>query len=120
MQRSRSSTIDGEIGSGFSYVRFGSVMRLLPGPYRNARSCSGHSPPLSQTGQSSGWFSSRNSRTASWPSSAFSDVAALRTTMPSAAVIVQAACSFGIGRPPISTSTRHMRQAPTGGPRRGS
>src|SRR5215207_6668709 len=27
-------------------------------------SCSGHSPPLSQTGQSSGWLISRNSTTA--------------------------------------------------------
>ena len=41
---------------------------------------------------------------------------AVCTTMPSCAVIVQAACSFGMP----SISTRHMRQAPTGGPSRGS
>ena len=34
--------------------------------------------------------------------------------MPSATVIVQLACGLGIGRPPISTSTRHWRQAPAG------
>ena len=38
----------------------------------------------------------------------------VRTTMPSATVWVQEACGLGIGRPPISTSTRHCRQAPTG------
>jgi hypothetical protein len=36
--------------------------------------------------------------------------------MPSVAVIVQAVCIFGMP----STSHRHMRQAPTGGPSRGS
>ena len=60
MQRSRSSAISGETGTGFSYVRLGSTKRVLPGPYRKVRSCSGHSPPLSQTGQSSGWLISRN------------------------------------------------------------
>jgi hypothetical protein len=32
MQRSRSSAIVGEIGIGFSNVRFGKRMRVLPGP----------------------------------------------------------------------------------------
>ena len=36
--------------------------------------------------------------------------------MPSVAVIVQPACSFGMP----SISTRHMRQAPMGAPSRGS
>ena len=57
-----------------------------------------------------------NSSVAFWPSAARSDCAAVFTTMPSAAVSVQPACSFGIP----STSTRHMRQAPTAGPSRGS
>ena len=57
-----------------------------------------------------------NSRVASWPSAAFSDVALVLITMPSATVSVQPAWSFGIP----SISTRHMRHAPTGGPRRGS
>ena len=45
------------------------------------------------------------------------EVRAVFTTIPSWAVRVQAACGFG-GMP--STSTRHMRQAPMGSPRRGS
>ncbi len=116
MQRSRSSAIVGEIGIGLSNVRFGKVIRVWPGPQRNVRSCSGHSPPLSQTGQSSGWLTRMNSSVASWPSAAFADAAAVRTFMSCWAVSVQPAWSFGIP----STSTRHMRQAPTGGPSRGS
>ena len=46
--------------------------------------------------------------------SATGEVSWVWTTMPSATVWVQAACGLGIGRPPISTSTRHCRQAPTG------
>ena len=116
MQRSRSRAIVGETGIGFSSVRLANSMRVLPGPQRKVRSCSGHSPPLSQTGQSSGWLTRMNSSVASWPSAALGEVWAVRTFSPSAAVIVQPAWSFGIP----STSTRHMRQAPTGGPRRGS
>ena len=117
MQRSRSSAIVGEIGIGFSNVRFGKTIRVLPGPYRNVRSCSGHSPPLSQTGQSSGWLTRMNSSVAFCASAAISEVAAVFTSIPSAAVSVQAACGFG---GPGATSQRHMRQAPTGGPSRGS
>ena len=57
-----------------------------------------------------------NSSVAFWPSAAFSEVRAVFTTIPSCAVSVQPAWSFGIP----STSMRHMRQAPTGGPSRGS
>ncbi|MES2696705.1 MAG: hypothetical protein V4773_24770, partial [Verrucomicrobiota bacterium] len=39
---------------------------LSPGPYAMVWSCRGHSPPLSQTGQSRGWFTNRNSSTPSW------------------------------------------------------
>ncbi len=48
--------------------------------------------------------------------SATGEVTWVRTTMPSATVIVQEACGFGIPRPlPASgISTRHCRQAPTG------
>ena len=49
---------------GFWKWRLGSVKRLLPGPQPIEMSCRGHSPPLSQTGQSSGWLTSRNSTTA--------------------------------------------------------
>ena len=116
MQRSRSSAISGETGIGLSKVRFGKRMRVAPGPQRNVRSWSGHSPPLSQSGQSSGWFRRMNSRTAFWPSAAFALVCAVERTRPSWAVIVQAAWSFGMP----STSQRHMRQAPTGAPSLGS
>ncbi len=91
MHRSRSSEIVGEIGIGFSNVRFGKCMRVFDGPQRNVRSWSGHSPPLSQSGQSSGWFRRMNSSTAFWPSAAFALVCALRSSIPSCAVSVQAA-----------------------------
>ncbi len=108
--------MSGDTGMGLSTVCFAKDIRVLPGPKRNVRSCSGHSPPLSQTGQSSGWLTRMNSSVASWPSAAFADVALVEITMPGATVSVHAACSFGTP----SISTRHMRQAPTGGPSLGS
>ena len=51
-----------------------------------------------------------NSSVAFWPSAAFADVRAVFTTMPSCAVSVQPAWSFGMP----SISTRHMRHAPIG------
>ena len=108
--------MSGETGIGLSTVSLANDMRVLPGPWRNVRSCSGHSPPLSQTGQSSGWFTRMNSSVASWPSAALAEVALVRITIPSATVSVQPAWSFGIP----SISTRHIRHAPTGGPSRGS
>jgi hypothetical protein len=68
-------------------------------------SCSSHSPPLSQTGQSSGWFDSRNSSVVLRALTTGSD--SVRTTMPSATGSVQPAINFGA----FSTSTRHIRQA---------
>ena len=90
--------------------------RVSPRPLLIAWFCSGHSPPLSQTGQSSGWLISRNSICPCWALSATGEVAWVLTTMPSATVIVHEACGFGMPRPlPASgTSTRHWRQAPTG------
>ena len=58
-----------------------------------------------------------NSSVAFCASAATREVSAVCTTMPSGAVSVQAACGFG---GPGSISHRHMRQAPTGGPSRGS
>jgi hypothetical protein len=58
-----------------------------------------------------------NSSVASCASAAIGLVAAVRTTIPSAAVSVQAACGFG---GPGETSQRHIRHAPIGGPSRGS
>ncbi len=72
--------------------------------------CSGHSPPLSHTGQSSGWFTSSSSITLRCAPAAAVDVACVRTTIPSVTVVVQEAS--GLRWP--STSTRHCRQAPAG------
>ena len=72
--------------------------------------CSGHSPPLSHIGQSSGWLMSRNSITPRCAFSATAEVSWVCTTMPSVHVVMQEAS--GLCWP--STSTRHWRQAPIG------
>src|SRR6195952_459255 len=115
-QRSRSSSTCAEMLIGLGNRRLLSVNRVSPRPLLIAWFCSGHSPPLSHTGQSSGWLMSRNSICPACAFWATGDVAWVLTTMPSATVIVQEACGFGIPRPlPASgTSTRHCRQAPTG------
>ncbi len=114
MQRSRSIAISGTSSSGFWKWRLGSMKRERPPPQPKEMSCSGHSPPLSQTGQSSGWLMSRNSTTASWAS--FTRAVWVLTTIPSLTGVEQPVCSFGMP----SISTRHMRQAPTGSPSLGS
>ena len=85
-----------------------------PPPQPKEMSCSGHSPPLSQTGQSSGWLISRNSTTASCAS--FTRAVCVCTTIPSFTAMEQPVWSLGMP----STSTRHMRHAPTGWPSLGS
>ena len=63
-QRSRSSSTWAEMLIGLGKVRLTppvSANRLSPRPLLIAWFCRGHSPPLSQTGQSSGWLISRNS-----------------------------------------------------------
>jgi hypothetical protein len=75
--------------------------------------CSGHSPPRSQIGQSSGWFASRNS---SIPFCAFlTSGASVRITMPSATGTVQQVNMRVCFAPNMVSSmlTRHMRHAPT-------
>src|SRR3954469_7142015 len=114
MQRSRSIAISGESSSGFSKWRLGSTKRERPPPQPKEMSCSGHSPPLSQTGQSSGWVISRNSTTACW--AVLTRLVWVWTTIPSLTGVEHAVCSFGMP----SISTRHMRQAPTAAPRLGS
>ena len=104
----------GDSSSGFLKWRLGSMKRERPAPQPNEMSWSGHSPPLSQTGQSSGWFTSRNSTTAFWACFTRSEV--VTTTMPSRTGVEHEVCSFGMP----SISTRHMRQAPTGCPSFGS
>src|SRR6202035_2950493 len=85
-----------------------------PRPQPKVMSCSGHSPPLSHTGQSSGWLISRNSTTDRC--AAFTRSLWVCTTIPSFTAVEQPVCSLGMP----STSTRHMRQAPTGWPSLGS
>ena len=109
-QRSRSSSTWEEMLIGLGKVRLTSVNRVSPRPLLIAWFCSGHSPPLSQTGQSSGWLMSSSSITPRCALSATGEVSWVLTTMPSVTVVVQDAS--GLGWP--STSTRHWRQAPTG------
>src|SRR3954464_1926855 len=115
-QRSRSSRISLLIGSGFGYVRLTSANRLSVRPLLIAWFCSGHSPPLSQTGQSSGWLISSSSMLPCCVLSAEGLVSWVCTTMPSVTGMVQEAT--GLRWP--STSTRHCRHAPMGSRRGGS
>lgn len=105
--RSRSSSTWVEIGTGFSKVRFLPSNRESAPPCDIAWFCSGHSPPLSQTGQSSGWLISSSSITPFCAFSATGEVICDLTTMPSVQVMVQEA--IGLRWP--STSTMHWRQA---------
>ncbi len=114
MQRSRSIAIRGESSSGLTKWRLGSMNREIPPPQPKVMSCSGHSPPLSQTGQSSGWLISRNSTTACC--AVLTRSVWVWTVMPSLTGVEQPVWSFGMP----SISTRHMRQAPTGLPSFGS
>ena len=114
MQRSRSIATSGESASGLTKWRLGSIIRDRPSPQPKVMSCSGHSPPLSHTGQSSGWLTSRNSTIAFcawWTRSVW-----VCTTIPSLTGVEHEVWSFGIP----SISTKHMRQAPTGWPSFGS
>ena len=88
MQRSRSSSTSSLSGIGLGKWRFSSTNRDSPGPNASVWSCSGHSPPRSQTGQSSGWLMSRNSSTPSWIclTASFWEC----TTMPSVTGVVHA------------------------------
>ena len=110
MQRSRSSSTSEEIATGLGNVRLGSVNRVSPWPAVMAWFCSGHSPPLSHIGQSSGWLTSSSSITPRCAFSATGEVSWVRTTMPLVHTVVQEA--IGLRWP--STSTRHWRQAPIG------
>ncbi len=109
-QRSRSMRICVLSATGLGNVRLVPVNRDSPRPWVIAWFCSGHSPPLSQTGQSSGWLISRNSMTPRWAVAAMSEVPEVRTFMPSATGIAHAGC--GLGWPSISM--RQARQAATG------
>ncbi len=116
MQRSRSSSTSVESGMGFSKVRLVSWKRDSPWPFDMAWFCRGHSPPLSQTGQSSGWFRSSISMAPRWAFSATGEVSWVWMTMPSATSMAQDGCGFGKPRPlPASVmSTRHCRQLAAG------
>ena len=110
MQRSRSSSTWVEIGTGLSKVRLSSANLVSPWPEDMAWFCSGHSPPLSHIGQSSGWLMSSSSITPRCAFSATAEVSWVCTTMPSVQAVVHEAS--GLRWP--STSTRHWRQAPIG------
>jgi hypothetical protein len=60
-----------------------SSKRVSTRPLDIAWFCSGLPPPLSQTGQSSGWLISSSSITPCWALSAAAEVYWVRTTMPS-------------------------------------
>ncbi len=83
-----------------------SVKRDRSLPNATAWSCRSHSPPWSQTGQSSGWLTSRNSMTPSRALRVFSE--SVRIRMPFMTGMAHEAWAFGI----FSISTRHMRQLP--------
>ncbi len=85
-------------------MRLRSVKRETSPPKPIARSCSSHSPPWSQIGQSSGWLMSRNSMVAFWAAMARGE--RVKTFMPSITGVAQAGIGFGAR----STSTRHIRQ----------
>ncbi len=65
--------------------------RVSPRPLDMAWFCSGHSPPLSHIGQSSGWLISSSSITPCCAFSATGEVSWVRTTMPSVQTVVQEA-----------------------------
>ena len=97
----------GESSIGFWKWRFSSITRDLPGPQPWVMSCSGHSPPLSQTGQSSGWLMSRNSNTPA--RAATTSGVRVLTTMPSVHTVEHDVCSFGI----FSILTMQTRHEPS-------
>ena len=90
-----------------SNVRRGNSIRLSPGPNEYEKSCSGHSPPLSHTGQSSGWLTRRNSNTPARACTTSGE--AVDTTMPSVQTVEHAVCSFAI----FSILTMQTRQDPS-------
>src|SRR6202008_923435 len=110
MQRSRSSSTCEEMLIGLVNVGLTSWNLESGRPLDIAWFCSGHSPPLSHIGQSSGWLISSSSITPCCALSAASELNCVRTTMSSVTGMVHDA--IGLRCPSIST--RHWRQAPTG------
>ena len=109
-QRSRSSRTSLDSATGLANVRLVSANLDSPRPLDMAWFCSGHSPPLSHMGQSSGWLIRSSSITPACAFSATREVSWVRSFIPSVHVVVHDAS--GLAWP--STSTRHCRQAPTG------
>src|SRR5262245_10340361 len=66
MQRSVNSVILLDRCGLFGGVFFTSTIRDSDRPYLYEKSCSRHSPALSQTGQSSGWLMSSPSSVSAW------------------------------------------------------
>ncbi len=103
MHRSRSSSTCADRAIGLGNLRFGPSNLDSPWPVDMAWFWSGHSPPLSHIGQSSGWLTSSNSIIPRWAFSATGEVSWVRTTIPLVTAVVQDA--GGLGWP--STWTRH-------------
>ncbi len=111
MQRSSSRTMTSPSDLRFCCLRRGSWLRPCAWPSWYVKSWRSHSPALSQIGQSSGWFLSRNSRHSrrAWCALSLS----VLTIMPSATGVLQATTTRG-GSSPCFTSTWQIRHEPTG------
>ena len=107
MQRSASKMMCSPRIFRFGRLTLGSRSRLPPPRRLYVTSCNGHSPPLSQIGQSSGWFRSQNS-TVPWRALRACAVS-VNTSIPSRTGVEQAVWSLGM---PF-TSTWQMRQTAT-------
>ena len=106
-------------GSAWGRCAWRPSKRDSPRPLDIAWFCSGHSPPLSQTGQSSGWLIEQQLHDArAAPCRRPAEVSWVVTTMPSATVVVQEASGFGAGpRPRPGTAGRRRPGRAAGGRR---
>src|SRR5690606_11076085 len=98
-----------------SNVRRLNSNRVSATPCSKLKSCSLHSPALSQFGQSWGWLIN-NISTPPLRASRTSGDKIFCTSIPSITVVLQEATSFGIGRgslsEPLETLTKHVRHFP--------
>ena len=114
MQRSRSSAISDDRSSGFGKWRLGSTKRVRPGPKRNVAVLERALAALVADRAVERVVLEQELQHAVLAVDRHSEL--VRTTMSGWTGVLQA-----VWRPRMpSTSTRHMRQAPMGAPRRGS
>ena len=93
MQRSVNSVTLSPMYGLFGGVFFSSIIRLCGLPKLKVKSCSRHSPALSQTGQSSGWLRRMPSRVCAWAYLAF--LLLVTMTVPSLAGVWQPGTTLG-------------------------